>query len=111
MKTSNSLVAYCGLYCGACNKYQKKKCPGCRENEKATWCKIRVCCQEKQIQTCAECDMNVKDCKIYSNFMSKIFAILFKSDRNACIQRIKEIGIEEYAEEMNQKGCQTIKRK
>lgn len=35
-------VAYCGLYCGACQSYTKGKCPGCDANEKATWCEIRI---------------------------------------------------------------------
>ena len=37
------LIAKCGLYCGACNSYITGKCPGCNENVKATWCKIRNC--------------------------------------------------------------------
>mgnify|MGYP001174253203 CR=1 FL=1 len=43
---SLELVAYCGLYCGQCTKYLKGKCPGCKENEKASWCKTRSCCIE-----------------------------------------------------------------
>jgi len=38
------MVAYCGLYCGACPQYLKEKCEGCMKNVKATWCKIRKCC-------------------------------------------------------------------
>ena len=34
------LVAYCGLYCGACGAYLRGRCPGCIENYKATWCKV-----------------------------------------------------------------------
>jgi hypothetical protein len=30
-----NLVAYCGLYCGACNKYLDGKCPGCQKNKKS----------------------------------------------------------------------------
>lgn len=30
------LVAACGLYCGACHKFLTGKCPGCKENEKAS---------------------------------------------------------------------------
>lgn len=40
-------IAACGLYCGACRKYLKGKCLGCRQNDKAAWCKIRQCCQAK----------------------------------------------------------------
>lgn len=73
-------IATCGLYCGACHKYLVEKCPGCRENKKATWCKIRTCCQTKFFTTCAECDCNVKECKTYSNFIGKLFALIFRSD-------------------------------
>ena len=45
------LVASCGLYCGACRAHLAGKCAGCRENAKATWCKIRSCCAEKQVAT------------------------------------------------------------
>ena len=49
------LVARCGLYCGACGSYLKGRCPGCRENVKATWCKVRACCGEHSYASCADC--------------------------------------------------------
>ena len=105
-------VAYCGLYCGACKAFVKGRCPGCHDNEKAAWCKVRSCCVEKNIATCADCDEfeNVKDCKKYNNFISKVFGFIFRSDRAACINRIKEIGIEDFAAEMDTKKTVTIKR-
>ena len=27
VKTDKELIAYCGLYCGACGKYMNDKCP------------------------------------------------------------------------------------
>lgn len=53
----NSNVAYCGLYCGACRKWKKGKCPGCYHNEKASWCEIRKCCRENDYATCADCQI------------------------------------------------------
>ena len=35
---STEYIAACGV---ACRKYLNGKCPGCKQNEKATWCKIR----------------------------------------------------------------------
>lgn len=105
------LIARCGLYCGACRKYLQDKCPGCRLNEKALWCGIRKCVQEKNIDTCANCQMEVNDCKTYSNFMAKVFAFIFRSDRPACIRFIREHGEQAYADEMTNRKCQTIKRK
>lgn len=105
------LIAACGLYCGACWKYLQDKCPGCRLNEKASWCGIRKCAQEKGFSSCADCGMEGTDCKTYSNLMAKIFAFIFKSDRPACIRFIKEHGEQAYADEMAKRKCQTIKRK
>lgn len=104
-------IAACGLYCGACRKYLMGKCPGCHQNEKATWCKIRTCCRAKGYKTCAECPCDVKECKTYSNFIGKLFALLFRSDRAACIRYIREHGEEAYAEEMARRKAQTMKRK
>ena len=104
-------IAACGLYCGACRKYLAGKCPGCRLNEKASWCKTRSCCMENKFNTCAECPRDVNDCKLYSNRIAKVFAFLFNSDRAACIRYIKEKGEKAFAEEMSKRKCQTIKRK
>jgi len=111
--TKKELVAACGLYCGACGKYQKGKCVGCRDNVKATWCGVRSCCIEKNYNTCAECTefSDLKKCKKLNNFMGKIVGVIMNSDRFACIYRIREIGQEPYAIEMDAKGLQTIKRK
>ena len=128
-------IAACGLYCGACRKFLSEKCPGCKQNEKATWCKIRSCCQENKFNTCAkqnekatwckirsccqenkfntcaECSHDVKECKLFSNWIGKVFAFLFNSDRPACIRYIKEQGEQVFVEEMTKRKYQTIKRK
>lgn len=90
---STNYIAACGLYCGACRKYLNGKCPGCRQNDKATWCKIRQCCQSKGFHSCAECSTDVKACKTHNNVIGKIFAFLFNSDRAACIRYIQANGL------------------
>jgi len=97
-----NLVGYCGLYCGACRKYLKEKCPGCHGNEKATWCEVRKCCMANNITSCADCKTvaNANDCKKFNNFMSKLFGFIFRSDRQKCINAIKEKGIDAYSKEM-----------
>ena len=45
-----NLIGYCGLYCGACKRYLKDKCPGCHKNEKAAWCKTIEVFQEGEEQ-------------------------------------------------------------
>ena len=106
-------VAACGLYCGACRKFKKGKCAGCRGNEKASWCNIRKCCIERNYTSCADCTefAHLKDCKKFNNFMGKVIGVIVNSDRFACIYRIREIGHESFALEMEDKGLQTIKRK
>ena len=103
-------IATCGLYCGACKKNRMGKCPGCHENEKASWCKIRKCCIEKGFHTCAECEMDVKDCRLHNNLIGKFFSFVFRSDRPACIRYIRENGEQAFAEEMTKRGEQTIKK-
>ncbi len=107
-----SLVAYCGLYCGACPSYRKGKCPGCAENHKATWCKVRTCCREASFVSCAECTdpKDPRDCKKYSNFVASLFGFFLRSDRRACILQIRELGIQAHTEDMAKRGCVTIKR-
>ncbi len=107
-----NLIAYCGLYCGACRSYLKGSCPGCRENVKASWCKIRQCCQENDFASCADCtSVKPEDCRKYTNFISKAIGLILNSDRAACIHRIEEIGYDQFAIEMTENKRQTIKRK
>jgi len=112
IKENADLVAFCGLYCGACGKYLNDKCNGCNKNDKATWCKIRICCKGKKITTCAECNeyTDPKDCKKYNNIMSKIFALLFKSDRAACILQIKKLGTSGHAKRMTELRKHSLKK-
>jgi len=46
----------------------------------------------------------------FNNFISKIFAIIFKSDRAAGIAKIRESGYEEFAQFMATHKLQSIKR-
>jgi hypothetical protein len=110
--TDRNLVAVCGLYCGACKAYLREKCPGCRENRKAGWCKVRACGIEHGFATCADCKdfSDPTQCRKFNNFIAKVFALIFRSDRKACVMRIREIGCEAFAAEMASKGLQTIRR-
>ena len=110
---NKDLIAYCGLYCGACGKYLKEKCPGCHSNEKATWCKVRLCAIQNNYSSCADCKMygNIMECGKFNNFFSKMFKIIFKSDRAACVQLIKDKGYDEFAREMAANKEMTLKVK
>lgn len=106
------LVAYCGLYCGACGAYLRDRCPGCHENQKAAWCRIRSCCRTKNYASCAECDehKDPNDCRLFNNWIAKLFGLVFRSDRAGCIRQIAEIGLAGHADTMTAMRRPSIKR-
>jgi len=108
----SSLVAKCGLYCGACGSYLAGRCQGCAKNVKATWCQIRSCTMENNLASCASCATfsDPLACKKYNNLISKVIGFILRSNRSKCIARIKEVGLEAYAVEMAATGRQSIKR-
>lgn len=107
-----NLVACCGLYCGACRAYLRGRCGGCRENHKATWCKVRSCCHDNHFASCAECKdfQNPQECRKFNNIIAKIFGFIFRSDRAACVAQIRRIGLAGHAADMAAKGRHTIKK-
>jgi hypothetical protein len=106
------LVARCGLYCGACGSYLRERCPGCAENVKAKWCKVRSCCIEHEFASCADCRefADPRVCREYNNFMAKLFGLIFRSDRAACIDQIRRLGARGHADEMTRMRRQSIRR-
>jgi len=107
-----AMVAYCGLYCGACGRYLKGGCPGCHDNQKAKWCKVKRCCTENRYLSCADCSQyqNPMDCRKFNNIMAKLFALVFKSDRAACIGQIRRIGVQGHADEMTRQKRQSLRK-
>jgi hypothetical protein len=107
-----NLIAYCGLYCGACRKYLIQKCSGCRTNPKLSWCKIKLCCETNKYFSCADCKeySPTNDCKKFNNLVSKIIGYVFRSDRNACIKKIKTDGADKFAQDMEEKKTMTIRK-
>jgi hypothetical protein len=108
-----ALISFCGLYCAACGSYQKGKCPGCKENAKASWCQIRNCNLEHGYSSCADCKefTNIMECKKFNNPISRIFGFIFRSDRRAGIEMIRAQGYENFAQYMTVNKLQSIKRK
>ena len=107
-----NLVAYCGLYCGACRAYRRGRCPGCHDNHKAAWCRVRTCCLENAYSSCAQCQTisDPRDCRKFNNIVSKLFGLIFRSDRRACIVQIRERGLQAHADIMASCQMQTIRR-
>ena len=110
---NKDLIAFCGLYCGACASYLKGKCPGCRKNEKASWCTVRLCCLKNDYSSCARCAFysDAAHCGKFNNIFSKIIGFFLNSDRRACIGLIKEKGPEEYAKFMADNKTQRVKKR
>ena len=105
------IVAKCGLYCGNCKKFKDGKCSGCEGNYKATWCKTRACCIENGYATCADCvTTNPRDCKKFSNFITDIFSVIFRSDRPASIDYIRQHGREAFVQMMIDQKRMVIKK-
>lgn len=67
---------------------------------------------ERNYTTCAACTEypNAMDCGKFNNVMSKLFGLLLRSDRAACIRQIKQLGVTGHAENMAQNKRQTIRR-
>ena len=63
--------------------------------------------------SCADCKefTNAMDCKKFNNFMAKLFGFVFKSDRNACLNMIRNNGYENFASYMAGNKLVTIKKK
>lgn len=101
-----NLIAFCGLYCANCSKQLKGKCPGCQKNEKASWCKIRSCCMEKNIASCAECQEYIfpNDCKKYNNVFARVIGFVSNTDRSKCIEMIRKEGADKFVLTMTENG-------
>ena len=109
--TDPALVGACGLFCGACRSYRKGRCPGCRQNAKASWCKVRSCCLRQGFATCADCPdhPDPRTCVLFQNAVARLFGWVFRSDRAACIRRIRQVGRDAFAREMAAAGRQSLR--
>ncbi len=66
----------------------------------------------KNIASCAQCNefTDPKKCKKVDNLVAKLFAMIFKSDRPACIAQIKSIGLEGHAKKMAELKAHSLKK-
>ena len=106
-------IACCGLYCGACGAFLKGRCKGCRGNTRAGWCKVRSCCLERGYGSCAQCadHADPATCAKFDNPIARVFGFLLRSDRRACILKLREVGPEGFAAFMAGHRAQTFDRK
>jgi hypothetical protein len=113
LQPSSALVAACGLYCGACKAYLAHRCKGCRDNDKATWCTVRSCCEEQGIASCASCPTHAdaRQCGKFDTAMASLFGLLFNSDRGKCIDQIRREGLDGHARIMAAQRRHTLPRR
>ena len=109
-KINENLIAYCGIYCGACPSYKSGDCEGCRaKSEKSSVrykaCAVKPCCIENEFFTCADCTIyaSTKECKKYNPFLLKIASWVEKTDRSKAIEMIKIKGLAETVAFMEEK--------
>jgi hypothetical protein len=64
-------------------------------------CKVKPCAQARNCTTWAECKdfANLAECKKLNNWISKIFGLIFRSDRIGNLSRIREVGLDKFKEE------------
>jgi len=113
-----SKISYCGFYCGACPKFTKGQCLSCKGDDPKCAigyksCKVRPCCIEKGIESCADCDEydSVKDCKKYNPLMIRFGQFITQTNRRKGIEMIKEKGDQEFLKFMSEKKWVTYKNK
>jgi hypothetical protein len=70
-------IGCCGAYCRTCPEYRNNRCQGCKigydngeRDIKKAKCRMKICCIEKALNTCADCD-SYSTCAIIQRFYSK----------------------------------------
>ena len=118
MNKDENLIAYCGLYCGACPSFTSGKCDGCRsESAKSAIrykkCPVKSCCADNGWFTCADCTevASVKVCKKYNPLLLQIVSRLEGSDRSKAMDMIKTNGRAEFVTFIASKNWVAFKTK
>jgi hypothetical protein len=99
----NVIIAHCGIVCSKCGAFLKGKCKGCHSAKPMFKnCPIKKCNLENELVTCADCQefQDLKRCKKLNSFISKIFGLLFRSNRIGNLVRIREIGLDAYKKQV-----------
>jgi len=89
-----SKLAFCGLYCGGCKNYKENyNCQGCRnEKEMVSDCPTKACAVARGLLHCGECnEFPCEELQIFYHDGVKHHAMALDN-----IQRIKQIGLDEW---------------
>ena len=95
-------VSVCGLNCARCKIVEKGECQGCRGPLDKHWspdCKVLACVKEKGYKTCAECPES-ETCEMLQSFYASGD---YKSAQQT-LERIREVGVEQWAKEQEGAG-------
>ncbi|NOZ87518.1 MAG: DUF3795 domain-containing protein [Deltaproteobacteria bacterium] len=97
-----AIVAYCGLVCTNCGMLRKGKCKGCHsERPMNRNCKMKACAMERGYTTCADCTdfQDFRECKKLYNMVSRFFGFIFRTDRIANLEMIRQKGMNRFVKE------------
>jgi hypothetical protein len=97
--TRDLILAYCGLVCSECGMFLKGRCQGCHSDKPMYRnCKVKRCAEARKYTTCADCAdfQNLKECRKLYNLLSRLFGLVFRTNRIANLNRIREVGLEEF---------------
>lgn len=100
--TQDFILAYCGLVCSECGMFLRAKCQGCHSDKPMYRnCKVKQCAEAREYTTCADCEdfQNLKECRKLYNLLSWFFGFIFRTNRIANLNKIREIGLEEFRRE------------
>jgi len=92
-------LAYCGLVCSQCGAFTRGRCKGCHSPKPMhSRCLVKGCAVERNVASCAECSeyADLRDCRKLNNFVSKLFGLVFRSDRIGNLERIRRDGLVEF---------------
>ena len=101
-ESKDLVIAHCGLVCSYCGAYLKGKCKGCHSDRPMNrHCKMKACSLSHGYANCAECEEydNLHDCRKLNNLVANFFGFIFRTNRIANLERIRQVGIERFKEE------------
>lgn len=86
-------VAYCGLYCAGCGSAKRRECAGLASGSGFSRRTVRLCARDRSFSSCAEC-REMESCRKLNSFISKLYALVFRSRRLDSLREIQRVGLE-----------------
>jgi hypothetical protein len=102
-------LAYCGLVCSNCGAFTRGRCKGCHSPKPMhSRCLVKKCAVEKSYVCCADCRefAELRQCRKLNNWVSKLFGLVFRSDRIGNLETIRDVGTHVFLD-----GCANKRKK